>query len=236
LLQYEDPDHTGILIGKTKFFEILSGLLKPTTGNVHIFDSNDEKFKPVEVGLVGVVQQNYPLFKHRTIWGNLELAAKKTIKNKQERKEKIEDYLNRFNLLGQKKMFPDQLSGGQRQRVAIIQQLLCSLNYLLLDEPFSGLDVNMIDQVIKLIHEISNLNELNTIIVVSHDVTSTAQISDTLWLMGRDRDEENNIIPGAHIKYTYDLMKMGLAWRPQLRENTKFTSLVNEIKNKFSTL
>ena len=65
-----------------------------------------------------------------------------------------------------------------------------------MDEPFSGLDINMVAKVSSLIVEVANMHELNTVILVSHDIISTAAISDTLWVMGRDRDEQNNIIPG----------------------------------------
>ena len=81
-------------IGKTKLFEVLAGLLEPTSGKVTI----NNPAIPVKAGLVGVVQQNYPLFNHRTVYGNLDVAAKKTCKDAAERKKKIDDILNRFKL------------------------------------------------------------------------------------------------------------------------------------------
>ncbi len=101
--------------------------------------------------------------------------------------------LDRFNLRKQAALYPAQLSGGQKQRAAIAQQLLCSDHFLLLDEPFSGLDVIMIEKVSEMIVEIACTHELNTVIIVSHDIVSTAAIADTLWLMGRDRDANGNI-------------------------------------------
>ena len=77
-------------IGKTKLFEVLAGLLEPTSGKVTI----NNPAIPVKAGLVGVVQQNYPLFNHRTVYGNLDVAAKKTCKDAAERKKKIDDILN----------------------------------------------------------------------------------------------------------------------------------------------
>ena len=144
--------------------------------------------------------------------GNLEIAAKKNIKDAVARKTKIDDYLNRFRLKETINLYPAQLSGGQRQRVAIIQQLLCSEHFLLLDEPFS------------------------TIIIVSHDIVSTASISDTLWLMGRDKDEKGNVIPGSKIKYTYNLIEKGLAWQKGIHESDAFNTLIKEVKNLFPTL
>ena len=168
--------------------------------------------------------------------GNLEIAAKKNIKDAVARKTKIDDYLNRFRLKETINLYPAQLSGGQRQRVAIIQQLLCSEHFLLLDEPFSGLDTIMVEEVCQLISEIAHLHEDNTIIIVSHDIVSTASISDTLWLMGRDKDEKGNVIPGSKIKYTYNLIEKGLAWQKGIHESDAFNTLIKEVKNLFPTL
>ena len=217
-------------IGKTKLFEVMAGLINPTSGQVLI------NGKPVKVGDLGVVQQNYPLFNHRTVLGNLEIAAKKNMKDAAARKSKIDDYLNRFRLKETINLYPAQLSGGQRQRVAIIQQLLCSEHFLLLDEPFSGLDTIMVEEVCQLISEIAHLHEDNTIIIVSHDIVSTASISDTLWLMGRDKDEKGNVIPGSKIKYTYNLIEKGLAWQKGIHESDAFNTLIKEVKNLFPTL
>lgn len=219
-------------IGKTKFFEVLAGLIKPTTGSVKLGDPLED----VEVGRVGVVQQNYPLFNHRTVRGNLEIAARRITPNPAERKAKIDEILERFRLTQQSNAYPAQLSGGQKQRTAIAQQLLCSDRFLLFDEPYSGLDINMIQEVSDTICEIAGQHQQNTIIIVSHDIVSTAAISDTLWVMGRDRDPDNNIIPGANIKYEFDLCARGLAWDKNVREKPGFVSLISEIRALFKNL
>lgn len=219
-------------IGKTKFFEILSGILQPNTGTVLV----GQKLEPVKIGMVGVVQQNYPLFNHLSIYKNMEVAANGKYKDAKLRKDAIEDILNNFDLLKRKDYWPMQLSGGQRQRAAIAQQILCSNNFLLMDEPFSGLDVNMVKKVSDLIVKVANMHELNTVILVSHDMVSTAAISDTLWVMGRDRDEQNNIIPGSKIKHQYDLIEKGLAWQPGIESTPLFHSLIDEIRTMFPTL
>jgi ABC-type nitrate/sulfonate/bicarbonate transport system ATPase subunit len=206
-------------VGKTKFFEILSGLLEPTTGTVMLGDP----LEPVQAGMVGVVQQNYPLFNHRTVEGNLLVAAKKLYPNEKEAKEKMTLMLDRFKL-------------SQKQRIAIAQQLLCSKHFLLLDEPFSGLDINMIQEVQELITEIANFNELNTVIIVSHDIVSTASISDTLWLMGRDHDSKGNVTSGGKIKHTYDLIEMDLCYEKDILSKPKFQDLLKEIRGLFPKL
>lgn len=219
--------------GKTKLFEILAGLRAPTSGEVRI----NGNLETVQVGSVGVVQQNYPLFHHRTLLSNLEVAATKSPLSKAERKDKINYYLERFNLKEHANHYPGQLSGGQRQRVAIAQQLLCSEHFLLLDEPFSGLDIVMVNEVQEMIREISMMDELNTVIIVSHDIESTASIADTLWLMGRDRDKQTQqAIPGSRIRYSYDLVKRGLAWQKGIEATPEFHELMNEVKSVFRDL
>lgn len=255
-------------VGKTKFFEMLAGL---TQINSEAPLSEEEAAKrenlaegsvkigvnlaPVKIGNFGVVQQNYPLFEHRTVYSNLCLSAgvhykdknflskllrlakqKFTGKSVEELDSKINDILARFDLESKKRFYPAQLSGGQRQRVAIAQQILCSNNFLLMDEPFSGLDPLMIKKVSSMIMEVANMNELNTIIIVSHDISATAAIADTLWVMGRDRNSEGEIIPGARIKYEYDLIERNLAWHPEIKTMPEFHSLCNELEQLFTTL
>jgi polar amino acid transport system ATP-binding protein/sulfate transport system ATP-binding protein len=219
-------------VGKTKLFEILAGLLQPDTGQVLIGDP----LTPVEVGRVGVVQQSYPLFNHRTVIGNLLVAADRKGIPAGERKEKCLEMLEHFGLEGFANRFPAELSGGQRQRVAIAQQLLCSDHFLLLDEPFSGLDILMIERVCDLLRKISTLHEQNTIIIVSHDIESTASIADTLWIMGRDQDDQGNFIPGSRIKHTINLMDRGLAWQENVMSRRDFHELVDEVRGLFKSL
>jgi ABC-type nitrate/sulfonate/bicarbonate transport system ATPase subunit len=219
-------------IGKTKFFEILSGLLQPDTGEVFI----GNPLSKVTPGKVGVVQQNYPLFNHRTILGNLEVAASNGDIPKSERADKIHKMLERFNLADQRNKYPAELSGGQRQRIAIAQQLLCTEHFLLLDEPFSGLDMLMIERVCEMLREIACEHEYNTIIVVSHDIHATASIADTLWLMGRDRDAKGQAIDGSKIKHTFNLAERGVCWHDRVAERPEFVDLVNEVRGLFPML
>ncbi|HEX2210771.1 MAG TPA: ABC transporter ATP-binding protein [Longimicrobium sp.] len=219
-------------IGKTTLFHVLAGLLKPDKGTVRIGD----KGLPASPGLVGVVAQNYVLFEHRSVLGNLAIAARQAGMNAAQAKEASMKYLERFGLAAHADKYPMQLSGGQRQRVAIAQQLLCSELYLVMDEPFSGLDVVQQENVQKLILEVSQTHEHNTIIVVTHDVSAAVAVSDTIWLMGRDRDAAGNVIPGARIVDTIDLIEKGLAWQPDIRNRPGYIALVNEIKERFHTL
>lgn len=219
-------------IGKTQLFRIVAGLNHPTSGQVLV----NSTLTPVKAGMVGVVPQNYPLFENRTIFSNLILAAKQMDKNSQSAHEKVLKYLKRLDMLDQAQLYPAQISGGQRQRIAIAQQLLCSEHFLLMDEPFSGLDLVMEAKVCELINEIACLDDLNTIIVVTHDVTAAASVADHLWLMGRDRDEGGRVIPGARIQETYDLIERDLCWHAEITNSPRFLEFVREVKERFHTL
>jgi polar amino acid transport system ATP-binding protein/sulfate transport system ATP-binding protein len=219
-------------IGKTQLFRIIAGLNQPTSGQVLV----NSTLTPVKAGMVGVVAQNYPLFENRTIFSNLILAAKQIEKNSDAAHEKVLKYLKRLDMIECSQLYPAQISGGQRQRIAIAQQLLCSEHFLLMDEPFSGLDLVMEAKVCELINEIACLDELNTIIVVTHDVTAAATVADHLWLMGRDRDAGGSIVPGARIQETYDLIERDLCWHPGIANSPKFLEFVREVKERFQTL
>lgn len=212
-------------IGKTQLFKILAGLISPNTGTVLVgLDQH-----PVVAGEVGIVAQNYILFNHRTVHENLRLAMKHaSIKmTDKEKDELITTYVHKFDLAEHLKKFPMHLSGGQRQRVSIIQQVLTGNRFILLDEPFSGLDALIIDRVTELLLNISTLHELNTLVIVSHDVENALAISDTAFILAKENGKE-----GATVTETLDLIEMGLAWNPNIRENQDFQHLVSQIKHK----
>ena len=144
--------------------------------------------------------------------------------------------LDQFGLSEKALCYPASLSGGQRQRIAIAQQLLCSSHFLLMDEPFSGLDPHAKAQVCDAILTVSKMDELNTIIVVTHDIEASICIADTLWLLGRDFDANGRPIDGARIKFTYDLIERGFAWHDDIDKTPEFFELSKELKQRFSDL
>lgn len=219
-------------IGKTRFFRILAGLDEPDQGTVRV----GERQVSVERGMVGVVAQRYTLFQHRTVLSNLLVAGAQGGLSRKDARAKAMSFLERFHLHTHAHRYPPQLSGGQQQRVAIAQQFMCSEHFLLMDEPFSGLDPLAVDRVAELIAEVASLHELNTIIVVTHDIAAAMEVSDTLWLMGRDRDEKGNVVPGARIQETYDLIERGLAWRKGVNTTREFMDLLREILERFPSL
>ena len=219
-------------IGKTRLFRLLAGLDEPTAGEIRIGDPG----APVERGKVGVVAQDYPLFAHRTVFGNLAIAGRMAGLSAEAAREKARGFLSRFHLEDCATRYPIQLSGGQRQRVAIAQQFMCSEHFLLMDEPFSGLDPVAIESVAELISEAANAEELNTIIVVTHDIAAAIAVADHVWLLGRDRDAKGEPLPGARIQENYNLLKRGLAWRKGIQFTPEFQATAAEIRQRFVTL
>ena len=219
-------------IGKSQLFRCIAGLQRPTSGSIRLNGSDRE----VEPGEVGVVAQNYPLFNHRTVWGNLMVAALRHGRRPDEARDASLALLEKFGLVDCATRHPMMLSGGQRQRIAIAQQLLCSSHFLLMDEPFSGLDPLAKTTVCETIIDVSTSHELNTIIVVTHDIESAIRISDTLWLLGRNRDASGQIVDGASIQQVHDLAAMGLAWDPDIESRPQFRDLAAQLKSRFATL
>jgi len=218
-------------VGKTTLFNILAGLLQPDSGEVRIGDGFT-----VKRGSVGVVAQHYPLFAHRTVLGNLLVGGRQAGLNHQEALEKSNELLKRFEMEDCTNKYPVQLSGGQRQRIAIGQQFMCSEHFILMDEPFSGLDMVAVSKVSDFITEVAESDDLKTFILVTHDVAAAIEVCDTIWLLGRDRDAEGKVIPGAHIQATYDLIERGLAWHQDLTSTPGFLALLKEIRDVFPRL
>lgn len=205
-------------IGKTQLSRIIAGLQAPTTGRVLL------NGQPTRKGLVGMVPQTYTLFDFATVRENLAIARRQggTHVDAEAR------YVEVFGLTGFLDLYPAQLSGGTKQRVAIVRQLLCAEHFILMDEPFSGLDLVMKQRACELITQVANLHELNTIIVVTHDVTEGMSIADTVWLMGREPGQ-----PGSHIVEQYDLAADGLCWRPDITRDPAFLIKVADVKKRF---
>jgi ABC-type polar amino acid transport system ATPase subunit len=229
-------------IGKTQLFRIISGLNKPTSGHVYINNCHcgregcNKDRCDVHAGDVGVVAQSYPLFYHRTVKGNLMLAAMQTEKDPKVAMDKIMAYLEEFGLADKLLQYPAALSGGQRQRIAIIQQILCSSHYILMDEPFSGLDPINLEKTVHLIQHVADMDDLNTVIVVTHDVTAACAVADHIWMLGRDRDASGGIVDGAYIVKSYNLIDLDLAWHPDIITRLDFMAFVAQVKQEFKNL
>jgi NitT/TauT family transport system ATP-binding protein len=218
-------------VGKTTLFRLLAGLDTPDSGTILV-----ENGRPVERGTVGVVAQSYPLFEHRTVLSNLRVAGKMGHLSPDKTAATAKTLLTRFGLEGQVNKYPAQLSGGQRQRVAIAQQFMCSEHLLLMDEPFSGLDLVAEESVCALIREMAQTDELKTFVLVTHDIEAALSVVDTVWLIGRDRDAQGQIIPGARIQAVYNLIERGVAWQENNVNSPEYVDLLREIRTIFPRL
>jgi polar amino acid transport system ATP-binding protein/sulfate transport system ATP-binding protein len=218
-------------VGKTQLFRLLAGLTAPDSGRVLL----GPKQEPVVRGQVGVVAQAYPLFEHYTVLQNLIVAARQHGLCKTEAREQVTAMLERFALQQYASAYPATLSGGQRQRVAIAQQLIRPKSLLLLDEPFSGLDLAMVREVCALLAEVSRKDEALTTVIVTHDIGAALSVADTLWLLGRPRAADGGS-EGARIVHTIDLMERGLAWHPDVIHAAAFESTKREVEQRFASL
>ena len=207
--------------GKSTLFKALTGLVTPRNGRVLVTEI--EKLavggaKIVKEGDIGFVDQKYTLFRHLTVHQTLMLAQRKTDRSKAEKKEVVAKYLAEWGLVNQKDQYPCELSGGQRQRTAIIEQILSSGHFMVLDEPFSGLDVGNIKSAKEAFDLIQKADELNTIIYSTHDISLAVELADSIYVVGhKDGNTEYSTI----IKH-YDLKEMGLAWKPYGPEHLEF--------------
>jgi ABC-type nitrate/sulfonate/bicarbonate transport system ATPase subunit len=211
--------------GKTTLLRILAGLAAPTSGRVLVDGAE------VRAGDVGVVFQRCPLLPHRTVLGNLVAAGGS--------RERARELLERFGLAARAEAWPCELSGGERQRVAILQQLLCGHTFLVMDEPFSSLDPVHKAKACELIAEVARLDERNTIVVVTHDISEAVKVCDTLWLLGRERapsSPDGALLPGSRIVETYDLIARELAWHEAIERTPRFTEFVREVTDRFAAL
>ncbi len=207
--------------GKSTLFRLLTGYEKPTFGTIKV----GEDLHPVKTGEMGVVPQDYHLYVHRTIMKNLSLAL--SSQSGKEKIETIKEYANHFDLTDQLEKFPGDLSGGQRQRVSILQQVLAGNKFILMDEPFSGLDCIMKDRVVDLMIKVSNLDEMNTLVVVSHDIESSCAIADSVYVLANTDGQ------GSTIVKKYDMLEEGLAYRPDIKDDMRFRNILKEIKSLF---
>ena len=211
-------------VGKTTLLRVIAGLDRPSSGAVR-----GASGAPLAVRDVGIVFQDYPLLPHRTVIENLVVAGRTGGMDKERATKRAVELLARVGLEGRATYWPAQLSGGQRQRAAIAQQLVLRRRVLLLDEPFSGLDPVALADVKTLVAEVANDHELNTVVLVTHDVRSAVGVSDRLLLLGGGGKTK-----GASVRASYDLVDLGLAWDhgdPRAR-----TALEKEIEARFREL
>jgi ABC-type multidrug transport system ATPase subunit len=215
--------------GKSTFFRSLAGLVPPSKGRIIIPKNfTSKEYKNIEEGDVGFVQQTFPLSRNQSVFGMLNEAV--SMGNHKEDAEKvINQFLEEWGLMEQKNQFANQLSGGQRQRVAIIEQLLCSHYFIVLDEPFSGLDIKNIEEVKDAIEKLTTTtSEINTVIFSTHNIELAVSIADSIYLIGYEKDKSGNFIEGGTLLTHYDLKKLGIAWTPYSKAHIDIAEKLKE--------
>ncbi len=225
--------------GKSTLLRLIAGLEPPSSGTILL--GVDQK--PVIRGQVGVVFQSYPVWMHRKVLGNLVTAGEASGMTSATAATRAKEYLTLFGLEADMDKFPAELSGGMRQRLAILRQLMGSegsganpSRLLLMDEPFSALDQNNISTVCSMVRMIADLNDDNTLIIVTHDLRAALGVADMIWIMGRDHDESGKPCSGGKIVKSIDLANEGLTWSADLYHNPNFSKLESEISMLYRSL
>jgi ABC-type multidrug transport system ATPase subunit len=216
--------------GKSTLFRALTGLVKPTTGKILIADttsSEENQAKEVEEGDVGFVDQKYTLFRNKTVYETLMFALRHKTISKEEKNDQILKYLSKWGLEKAKDQYPCELSGGQKQRTAIIEQIFCSGHYMVLDEPFSGLDVGNIEDVKTAFDLISSMHQFNTIIYSTHDIELAVELADSIYVIGYPTINGEMMNYGTIVKHI-DMKERGLAWKEFGLDHLE---VVKEVKN-----
>lgn len=173
--------------GKTTTFYMVVGFIKPDSGQVFL---NEEEitslpmYKRARKG-VGYLPQEASIFRKLNVEDNLAAILEMTDLTKEEQKDKLESLIQEFGLQTVRKNIGDSLSGGERRRTEIARALASSPSFILLDEPFAGIDPIAVEDI-QLI--VSKLKQKNIgILITDHNVQETLSITDRAYLMFEGR-------------------------------------------------
>ncbi len=166
--------------GKTTLLRLIAGFEEPTDGELYIIKrlvSRPGMVIPPEKRHIGMVFQDYALFPHLTIAQNIQFGLFRW--PSAWRRTRLVEMLSLVGLDGLEKRYPHELSGGQQQRVALARALAPKPQLLLLDEPFSNLDVNLRQQLRDEMHAILSQSDITTVLV-THDQEEALSLADRL--------------------------------------------------------
>ena len=169
--------------GKTTSFYMIVGLIKPNEGKVFL-DGEDisslPMYKRAQMG-IGYLSQESSIFRKMTVEDNLLAVLEMTKLTKEEQKQKCEDLLNEFGLLKIRKNMGGLLSGGERRRTEIARCLATDPSFILLDEPFAGVDPIAVEDIQKIVSDLKKRNI--GILITDHNVHETLSITDRAYLL-----------------------------------------------------
>jgi lipopolysaccharide export system ATP-binding protein len=169
--------------GKTTTFYMMVGLVNPYSGNVFLDDIDITRlpmYKRAQLG-VGYLAQEASVFRKMTVEDNLLSVLEMTKMSKQAQQQKCEDLLNEFGLQRVRKNMGGLLSGGERRRTEIARALASNPKFILLDEPFAGVDPIAVEDIQQIV---AKLKEKNIgILITDHNVHETLSITDRAYLL-----------------------------------------------------
>ncbi len=169
--------------GKTTTFYMIVGLIKPNAGKIYLDNgeiTGEPMYKRAQRG-IGYLAQEASVFRSLSVEDNIKAVLEFTKKSKEEQKEKLESLLDEFGLQYIRKSKGITLSGGERRRTEIARSLAVDPSFILLDEPFAGVDPIAVEDIQKIV---SQLKEKNIgVLITDHNVHETLSITDRAYLL-----------------------------------------------------
>lgn len=169
--------------GKTTSFYMIVGLIKPNDGKIYLDDrdiTDLPMYRRAKRG-IGYLAQEASVFRKLTVEENLMAVLEFTGKSKAEQKEKMEELMEEFSLTHVRKNNGSVLSGGERRRTEIARSLATDPKFVLLDEPFAGVDPIAVEEIQSIVAQLKNKNI--GILITDHNVNETLSITDRAYLM-----------------------------------------------------
>lgn len=169
--------------GKTTSFYMIVGLIKPLSGHIYLDDTDITKFpmyRRAQSG-IGYLAQEASVFRKLTVEQNIKSVLELTKLSKKEQHDKTEALLEEFGLNHIRKNRGDLLSGGERRRTEIARALATDPKFVLLDEPFAGVDPVAVEDIQKIVAHLKKRNI--GILITDHNVQETLAITDRTYLM-----------------------------------------------------
>ena len=169
--------------GKTTMFYMICGLIPPSSGAVY-FDNQDVTQIPLHVRAklgIGYPPQESSIFKDLSVEENIMLAAEIVYPNKEDAQKRVEELLNLLNIEPIRKRNGVSLSGGERRRCEIARSLVLQPKFLLLDEPFAGVDPIAVSDIQSIVKELAKLHI--GVLITDHNVRETLAICDRAYVL-----------------------------------------------------